>query len=788
MRPYGRAYEGAIVRLTRDKGVQLHECDSIAEAVALVRKLNGTVLLCHSSDNDEFVRQVTLLKLLAKQTRLRTCRVITTTSVKHESVVQTLTFYGATDALQEPVNEKALLFKLERQIRSVAQAKAKLARQKAKTEAADAPASSSEDRDAKQGLPDPRAASSRQESTGASARRPKLLRGEPIPVQSDFWLTDEVETKRIRDRWLLRLIGPSPDLGKWMRAPGAAARRGGRRLWQWIPNEPEGRALYKEPGEWFFRGQRPEFQEMEWLFVGADPELYFAHSEKPLASKFKTNDRGDLVVARDSPASAELLPLIRESLWSMNRKLRHLKPDEDETASDAEKGKQRRESGVAASDRLEEPEREVERELSFRLVDPLSMQADCWILHERKPKRVANRWVVKLMGPTPAHGRWVPATASETVWRWIPHDRDEDPFIREQGEWIFKGYGPKFQEDVWLFVADRPDLSFVHERSPKGAKLSTDDDGNLVVAQDSNQAKALKPLIRDSLRTILKGDGGRVAMEDTETEEAPAEAGEEPAANEDTGEYVFPAEPPETSGSGTSLEADPRPEQERGGETSAFSARATEPSTELEAVQEAVEGKELSITQEAAARPDESGTRIEKNETATAPSATQEAQSSKPEESAGIRAPRPPGPTLSPLTLAFLMSELVSDRKEDLRHAAKRYAAYVSASCGGLEVELWCRSTAGEWKRAAASESVRSSREEAARAGDPTGPARIVSKDTMVCAVRFGEEHCGAIVIAGKGADEVKLAYAQAVARIASGLLLSLAAARLEPEQESKAA
>src|SRR5262249_44951491 len=113
----------------------------------------------------------------------------------------------------------------------------------------------------------------------------------------------------------------------------------------------------------------------------------------------------------------------------------------------------------------------------------------------------------------------------------------------------------------------------------------------------------------------------------------------------------------------------------------------------LEAVQEAPpEGKELEATEEGPSAGNELELDLDLDESphdlaSDAAEAKEEHGDSeatesappKPEEVQGIRAPCPPGPTLSALALAFLMSELVSDSSKDLVHCASRYCAYLSA-------------------------------------------------------------------------------------------------------------
>ena len=143
---------------------------------------------------------------------------------------------------------------------------------------------------------------------------------------------------------------------------------------------------------------------------------------------------------------------------------------------------------------------------SVVFVDPLKLQSDCWLLRGGNKRKVMGRWMVTLVGPANiSAGRWNDATedSSGKVWRWVPSKPNEDPFIKEQGEWLFKGHKPDFKNDRWTFVGKAPELGFYYDGKMYGAKINFKDK-KLVLAKDSRAAIEKIPHIIASIENRVK--------------------------------------------------------------------------------------------------------------------------------------------------------------------------------------------------------------------------------------------------------------------------------------------
>ncbi len=99
----------------------------------------------------------------------------------------------------------------------------------------------------------------------------------------------------------------------------------------------------------------------------------------------------------------------------------------------------------------------------------------------------------------------------ESSWQWVPVAGSGDAFIKDPGSWVFHGRQPRFEGEHWLFVADRPVLSFVNEGQEVAERFGILPDGALRAAKDSKLAQGLLPAIRQSIAMV-----GKVALAEDE--------------------------------------------------------------------------------------------------------------------------------------------------------------------------------------------------------------------------------------------------------------------------------
>jgi len=751
--PYGKTLEAVVEKLKSDPTIEYVECRSPLEAPGLLLKNDFGLLICNTSEASELVKQVTMLKLLQQEAADHRVRTVVITSANQVSILSRLAFYGCSEIIQEPIQAKPLLFKIQRHVRALAQANKSRRRTRDRTH--EAPSA--------EGL---------QAAAGADDARISYV--SPLGIGSDFWVLPWNAAKWVGSRWEIRMMGPPPGAGLWTRVEGPE----GQNRWclrlsnsersQWIP----------DPGDWYFRGDQPRFEDGFWIFAGPDPELAFVHESRVLGTKIATDRSGDapgtgvLTLARNSPRAEKLEKTYIE---------------------------QAKTAGAAAGP--------VENPI---YVEPLFIESDCWLLHGKKPKEVGGRWVIKLKGPGSQCGRWEeiknPASVTDgedRLWRWAPAVPGNDPFIVEPGQWIFRGRAPKFEADGWLFISDRPELAFMNEGETLGAKIRMLPDEIVAVAQDSSTALAKLPLIESTMNLVKRMAGSAGVVDDLvhikkdDGAKIPYGRG---AGNADA-EIRMPAE---------LFGLPPGAWEEVLGPADVQPYYVYVPSVLLDSASKAPDVRTLEVywcfVGVLPPRLDEAGEALEwvfKGEEPVPyhkfkalPPVVQQyllnrfAHVDLPAELGGgamdpagggsdslLQIDIPVGPVLSPLTLAFLLSELEGRPGMERGELVRKACNYLSASCGGVRTELWVKPDGQEWRCAGSYDGTDG--EFVGLIASVGAEPALLENGMVVVPVKvpradYDAPPSGALLMAPGEGVQADVQFAAAVGRIFSGLVQGL--------------
>lgn len=357
---------------------------------------------------------------------------------------------------------------------------------------------------------------------------------------------------------------------------------------------------------------------------------------------------------------------------------------------------------------------------AIRMVSALKLESDFWLFQANGTRRVLDKWMVKMLGPGPMVGRFVavdekpdPASVrSEQWWQWVPSKSQKDEFLKENGTWYFCGITPRFEEGAWYFVGKNSELSFYSDHKNLGSKFSMDTSGVLNVTYDSLNAIRMRHQIESSVY------------------EAPREEIAKAVENR----FVLGADPVTPQ-----APSNPFSDKIRARLENAFG-----PATE--------EAKEIfsKLNQNAASILEQSAASV---------------SLSGPE---AIQAKKSLEPRLGPLALALLMSELVCKKGLSKEEIAKKFCAYVGASCGGVRVELWYKQNP-QWGCAGTSDGsagqlgtfLENLNDGAVRLGQ-TLAGTIISPNQKLL---------GALVISGPGVEDLSPEYALAAGSMALGLM-----------------
>ena len=129
-------------------------------------------------------------------------------------------------------------------------------------------------------------------------------------------------------------------------------------------------------------------------------------------------------------------------------------------------------------------------------------------------------------------------------------------------------------------------------------------------------------------------------------------------------------------------------------------------------------------------------------------------------------------PTISPLAMAFLMSEAVQRKDIDTEYLAYKFTSYLSSSCCGARAELWYKKNEF-W--ACAGTNDKSKGQFGSVAGQVTDQAKVINKCVVVTPVSSAENGVlGAVVMSAESISSISLQYLSDAVRSAIGLLLTI--------------
>lgn len=263
-----RYYTGA-------KGISVQSTSSVEEAVELIRNTGNALFLFKIENKTDLTNAVAVLKTqrrLIKQGFLKSSCLAYVMNPKVEKI---LTKYGCADHLEPGITAKTLSFKIDFWARALAtlikneEVNQELRKQKEL-------ANMSKDNKAND-----------------------FIFGPALLLRSDIWiLKSERDYKKIIKRWMVKFLGPSPNIGQWIeldRQPGDRDP-----TWRYVTKNEEN-IFILEDGAWFYYGDKPEFnwEEMRWTFTGDTPHLYFYSREGNVYSRIKYA-KGKLLVTKNS--------------------------------------------------------------------------------------------------------------------------------------------------------------------------------------------------------------------------------------------------------------------------------------------------------------------------------------------------------------------------------------------------------------------------------------------------------------------------------------------------------
>lgn len=135
---------------------------------------------------------------------------------------------------------------------------------------------------------------------------------DPLNMDDDVWSSrSETDHKKFLRRWLVRLKGPSLQVGKWIEIESKSSKV---QYWKFVFDEGKKDLFCPGNGAWIFQGNKPEFDWKHewWTFSSERPAMFFLEDDGKKHYRFFA-DKENVFIRSNSDISAEKLALIEET-------------------------------------------------------------------------------------------------------------------------------------------------------------------------------------------------------------------------------------------------------------------------------------------------------------------------------------------------------------------------------------------------------------------------------------------------------------------------------------------
>ncbi|MGE3609089.1 MAG: hypothetical protein AB7I27_05835 [Bacteriovoracaceae bacterium] len=161
-----------------------------------------------------------------------------------------------------------------------------------------------------------------------------------------------------------------------------------------------------------------------------------------------------------------------------------------------------------------------ESQISWK--EPLDVESDIWLIKSESDfKKVINKWLVKLVGPSGYVGQWVEVNGQKNLWKFDIKNQHKELYLSGDGEWYFQGdQKPEFvyKENIWLITGESFNL-FFKDNSATHSRIGVKDKV-LSICKNSDYAKTKEQLIIESFNQelVFKKDGESAKANDYKDE------------------------------------------------------------------------------------------------------------------------------------------------------------------------------------------------------------------------------------------------------------------------------
>jgi len=369
LQPAGPVLQRLTEPLRTDDTLEVIDCNSGDEIFINAQKRQVSLILFYAKEREQLARAFSFLKRLKPLLQAGRVKALPISPFHQADLLKMFAEHGCAEVIPESTQPKTFRFKLNRYFKML-QSKMKSTVSNATQGDMRVRSQSGQNAEGKKG---------RDQSGGSS--QAEII--DSLTIKGDFWVHKGGSALKVMRRWLVRLQGPSPMVGKWESKISEA----GLQEWVWrstVEAEQEKFYVKDEPGEWVFTGGKPDFQNNTWSFTGEKMELAFYLEGKKVARKFYFNDEGRLLLAADSKRTLSYIPDIIESIeWIV-----HLSKDEEKKEGDVQIGEdQEKDKSTTVSQTDEETDQSEDIQGAETLNEEDVESADDESSHQSKRKR-----------------------------------------------------------------------------------------------------------------------------------------------------------------------------------------------------------------------------------------------------------------------------------------------------------------------------------------------------------------------------------------------------------------
>lgn len=137
----------------------------------------------------------------------------------------------------------------------------------------------------------------------------------------------------------------------------------------------------------------------------------------------------------------------------------------------------------------------VNGEVTPKFKPALQLGEDTFVFKNAGAKKIGKAYTLRAEGPLPETGSWMEEPgkdAKDKKWRWVPKKEKGVPEEAAKGDgWVHEGEEPVFetQSGKWRLKSEKPHLFYRKDGKNAGAKVDTDENGHLNIAEDSATAR-----------------------------------------------------------------------------------------------------------------------------------------------------------------------------------------------------------------------------------------------------------------------------------------------------------